>query len=194
MTLDDWIKLAPLLSAGAIAISATVALVVFAYTRRVNRRRATLDMVMRTFLDERGAKIYEQFKAILHRHQDAGDEFTLLNLLTRTAENEKDRNIIIDQLNNYELAALGIRRGLFDERFYKLWFHWQFTKDFESVACLIDAIQAEKPSIYCEFRKLHDRWLKKKHPENHPSWFKMTWWSATRNRDALQKALVGMRD
>jgi len=193
MTLDDWINIAPLLSAAAIATSATVALIVFIYTRRVNRRRATLDMVMRTFLDERGGKVYDAFKALVRRDQAENDDFSLVSLAAHTPENEAQRNVVIDQLNIYELVALGIRRGLFDERFYKLWFHRQFTTDYENVAQLVAVIQTKRPSIFCEFGALYHRWKKKRHPVNHPPRFKIIWWSIIGDYEKIDVARAGMK-
>lgn len=190
--LDRLIRIAPLVSASAIVTSAFVALCVFIYTRRANRRRATLDMVMRSFLDERGTKLYDEFKILVRKDQNTSDTFSLIDLVEHTAKNETDRNVVIDQLNIYELVALGIRRGVFDEKFYKLWFHRQFTRDFGHVSELIMQIQKKRPSTYCEFRALNDRWMRNRHPINHPNRGKLAWWALTGNFKSLDAARTGM--
>lgn len=143
-------------------------------------------MVMRTFLDSESGARYDKFKNIIRRDEDPNDNFSLMGLFEKTPENEADRNILIDQINSYELSSLGIRRGIFDEAFYKLWFHRQFTKDFESVQPYIKKVQAEKsPSVYCEFCALYERWMRNKHPVANPNRFKMAYWAITKNHAKL---------
>ena len=192
MALDGWIKIAPLLSFGVAIISAVVAFSAYIYTRRANRRRATLDMVMRTFLDDDGRKRYDLFKDLMRRDQDQNDPFKMISLKKLTADNGADRSIVLAQLNNYELVSLGIRRGVFAENFYKRWFHRQFTKDYENMSSFISAIQEETPTIFCEFQYLYTRWMKKKHPESSPSRIKMAWWAITRNYKKLDTARRAM--
>lgn len=193
MDVEYWSKVAPIVSSCAIVISAIVAALVFWYTRWANRRRATLDMVMRTFLDPAGTKLYDDFKNVIRRDQDPGDSLRLVELVDYTSEIEEVRNTVIDQLNNYELVALGIRQKVFEEKFYKLWFHRQFTRDFESVSALIDAIQAKKPSTYCEFRALYNKWKRNQHPVNQPSRLKLAYWSLTGDFKRLDVARAAMR-
>ena len=192
MTIDDWIKVAPLISCGAIVISATVALTVFIYTRRANRRRATLDMVIKTFLDDDGRRRYDRFKDLMRRDRDQNDPFKMLSLVKLTADNADDRSVLVSQLNTYELVALGIRRGIFDEPFYKLWFHRQFTKDYESMMPFVSAVQEDGPTIFVEFRYLYQRWIKNRHPAASPWRIQMAWWAWTKNYkkiDAVRKAM-----
>ena len=193
MSLDDWIKIAPLVSAGVTAASAAIAFGAFIYTRRTNRKRATLDMVMRTFLDDRGTKLYDDFRTLIRRDKAEDDAFCLTSLANHTPENEAYRTTVIDQLNNYELISLGIRRGLFDEAFYKLWFHRQFTRDFESVEQLVSEVQKERPSTYYEYRALYNRWKRNQHPVNQPGKIKMTWWVLRGDLKSLDAARTGMQ-
>ncbi|WP_310496179.1 DUF4760 domain-containing protein [Sandarakinorhabdus sp.] len=188
LTLDEIIRIAPVVSTGAIVASALVAASVFWYTRRANLRRATLDMVMKTFLDDEGQKKYRKFKEIVKKSQNSEDSFCLSSLKDLTEENAEDRATVLFQLNSYELVALGIRRGIFDEMFYKLWFHGQFTKDYDGVRKLIDSIQTDRPSMYCEFKYLNDRWVRSKHPIASPSRFRQAWWALTGQRNRLDSA------
>ena len=189
MLLQDWIRIAPLVSLGVAIVSALVAYSAYVYTRAANRR---LDMVMKTFLDDDGRKRYDQFKELIRKDQDASDPFKMTSLRRLTSSNAVDRSILLSQLNNYELVSLGIRRGVFAEDFYKRWFHRQFTKDYENLMPFITAIQAETPTIFCEFQYLYGRWMKSRHPESAPSRIKMGWWAFTRNYKKLDAARRAM--
>jgi Domain of unknown function (DUF4760) len=188
--LKSWKEAAP--AAGAIIafVSAFVALGVFDYTRRANRRRATLDMVMKTLLDDSAQKRYSQFKRLIYQDDDLDDCFKLESLAILTQDNAIDRDIVIQQLNAYELVSLGIRRGLFDEGFYKRWFHNQFTKDYESSLDFIRKAQElkNKTSIYCEYSALYQKWSKDGHPDSSPNRVKMAYWELTRNYQKIDRA------
>ncbi|WP_157783542.1 DUF4760 domain-containing protein [Rhizorhabdus wittichii] len=184
----QWKDAAPAIGACIALISAVVALLVFRHTRHANRRRATLDMVMRTFLDDTAQEKYGQFKKIIRRDKAVDDTFKVQSLLDATTENHDDRQIVLYQLNIYELTSLGILRGIFEEGFYKHWFHNQFMTDFENARAFIEGAQARKGSVYCEFAKLYNRWLKSGHPVSSPNRIKMAWWSITQQYDKIDQA------
>ncbi len=186
MSLKELAVYAPMVSAAAIVASSITAFAVFAYTRRTNKRRATLDMVMKTFLDNDANSRYDDFISLVNKDADVLDTFQLTSLLHSTPTNIADRNVVLAQLNTYELVALGIRRGVFDEKFYKHWFHRQFTKDYDSVKPLLSLIQHEAPSVFCEYGSLYERWMKSKHPVSSPSRWKLMWWGATKNHEKLK--------
>jgi hypothetical protein len=155
--LTDWKEAAPAAAAATAIVSAVVALLVLMYTRYANRRRATLDIVMKTLLDESAQKIQDNFKAIIRKDKDANNPFTLQSLLALSAKGTPDRVAMLKYLNVYELIALGIRRKIFDEAFYKRWFHNQFLDDYESSSVFIKGLQTTKTSIYCESTMLYNK-------------------------------------
>ena len=184
-----WKEAAPAAGALIAFVSAIVALGVFSYTRGANRRRATLDMVMKTLLDESAQKRYTEFKRLVRKDADISDCFKLESLVEATSENTADRDLLIQQLNSYELVSLGIRRKLFDEAFYKLWFHNQFMKDFQSSHDFIRRTQeVKKASIYCEYASLYQKWSKFGHPDSSPNRLKMAWWGYTKNFPKMDDA------
>lgn len=148
-------------------------------------------MVMRTFLDAEGRERYKNFKGLVRKDKDTNDLFQLTELHERTIANEVDFEIMKAQLNDYELVSLGIRRGVFDEQFYKLWFHRQFTKDYLDVAALIGKIQETSPSTFCEFKRLNVRWQKNRHPEADPNRVVKAWWAITGKDGKLRAVLRG---
>lgn len=169
-------------------LSAVVALIVFTYTRRANRRRATLDMVMKTLLDEAARKQYREFRLIVMRSQDDDDCFKIACLADDEQLKSDERKTVLSQLNVYELMALGIRRKLFDEGLYKRWYHNQFMTDYEGAADFIKRLQAKKGSIYCEATALYASWLRDGHPMSSPNRFKMAWWAFRKQHDKIDAA------
>lgn len=149
-------------------------------------------MVIKTFLDDDGRKRYDKFKELLRKDRDEADPFKLVSLVKLNATNGEDRSIVVSQLNTYELVALGIRRGIFAERFYKLWFHRQFTKDYESMLPFMAAVQEDSPTIFVEFKYLYRRWMKNKHPVASPSRRQMVWWALTRDYKKIDEARKAM--
>lgn len=179
---------APAISAFVACISALVAFSVFWHTRSANRRRATLDMVMKTLMDPVAITRYGEFKKIIRRDKSADDCFKIESLLVATDDNHEMREIVLQQLNVYEMTSLGIRRKLFDEQFYKRWFHNQFMTDYENARAFIDEAKKKKGTIYCEFSALYERWEKSGHPISSPNRAKVMWWVLTNNYDRVDQA------
>lgn len=183
-----WKDAAPTIGAIIAAISVTVAYMAYRSTRKATRRRATLDMVMKTLMDNDVQAEYRKFRDLIRRHQDQEDEFNMATLANVDSVGNNDRNTVLQQLNIYELMALGIRRKLFDEALYKRWYHNQFMMDYEGVSDLIGQLQENKASIYCEASCLYKTWLKDGHPVSSPNRFKMAWWAFRRQHDKIDAA------
>lgn len=177
---------APAIGTIIAALSALVAFAAFYYTRRMNRRRATLDMVLKTFVDEDGRKRYAEFKGVMQRHNDPKDSLNIIEFADPSSPPTPERQIIRGQINEYELISLGIRRKIFDEKIYKMWFQDQFQRDFVSLEAFIDEVRGKRPSVFCEYVWLYNRWSKSPHPENAPTRFKLMWWGFTKNEAKLK--------
>lgn len=174
---------APAIGSLLAALSALVAFIAFSHTRKVARRRATLDMVLKTFVDEEGQKRYIKFKETMKRHKDG--QIDIMDFADPDCPPSDDRQNIRTQLNEYELIALGIRRKIFDEKLYKLWFQDQFQRDYRSMEAFIETVRGHRNSVFCECVWLYTRWSKSPHPENRPNRLKLMWWAATRNEARL---------
>jgi Domain of unknown function (DUF4760) len=183
-----WKDAAPAAAVLTALASAIVALLVLLYTRAANRRRATLDMVMKTLLDETAQRKQDAFKDLIKKHQDQADPFTLADLLPDAAKGTPNRRTMLYQFNVYELMALGIKRGIFDEAFYKRWYHNQFMTDYENAALFVTGLQQRKASIFCECTALYRKWAKQGHPATSPGRFRMTWWAITQQNDKIDRA------
>ena len=186
--LIEWKDAAPMIGAIIALISVTIAYVAYRSTRASARRRATLDMVMNTLLDEDVRSDYRKFRNLVREHADQATEFDMAGLAEDDAIGNSNRNIVLQQLNIYELMALGIRRGLFDEAVYKRWYHNQFMMDYEGAKSLIEAVQKKKASLYCEMTCLYKKWLKDGHPVSTPNRFIMAWWAFRRQHEKIDAA------
>ena len=174
--LIGWKEAAPAFGVIIAIFSAGIALIVLQYTKRANRRRATLDMVMKTLMDNYVQERAGAFKLVLKRDQDEADQFKIESLLALSSATSNERRDILHQLNVYELMALGIRRKVFDEAFYKRWYHNQFMSDYEGCLVLIRGLQDAKSTIFCECSWLYQKWLKHGHPESSPGRIRMAYW------------------
>lgn len=183
-----WKDAAPAAAALFTILSVIVAFIVFRYTRQANKRRATLDMVMKTLIDDGARTGYADFKALLRKDQDTTDCFKIESLVNPATVEIEKRRVILHQLNIYELMSLGIRTGLFDEAFYKRWYHNQFMKDYESSSTFINGASARKNSVYCEYTTLYHKWSQNGHPHSSPSRIKMAYWSLTNKTELIDKA------
>ncbi len=145
-------------------------------------------MVMKTLMDKDVQAEYRKFRDLIRKHEDPDDPFKMVALAQPDSVGNTDRNLVLQQLNIYELMALGIRRRLFDEAIYKRWYHNQFMMDYEGVSDLIEALQANKASIYCEASGLYRSWLKDGHPVSSPNRVKMAWWALRKQHDKIDAA------
>lgn len=174
------------------ALSASVAFGAFVQARKTTRRRATLDMVLKTFVDENGQKLYIDFKDVMQRVKSG--QVDLMEFADPSCPPSADRQTVRAQLNEYELIALGIRRKLFDENLYKLWFQDQFQRDYRSLEGFICKVREQRPSVFCECVWLYNRWSKAPHPENSPPWWKLAWWGMRKNSEKLKAYALAKPD
>lgn len=145
-------------------------------------------MVMKTLLDENTRTGYSHFKAITRKHKDVNDCFKIESLVAQEQDDHTDRDAVLQQLNIYELMALGIRRGIFDEAFYKLWYHNQFIADYENAVDFINGARERKSSLYCEYTALYQKWIKNGHPSATAGRLKMAYWALTNQGHKIDRA------
>jgi hypothetical protein len=153
----------------------------------ISRREKTIDMVNEQFGDEDGH--YEAFKTFFLELEESGQQLT--DYAAETSDNKAGRDILLRQLNRYELIALAIDKGVFSGRFYHRWFYTQLTRDFDRLLPLINAMRGhfDNDAIFCEFENLALQWKRKKHPVKFPPTWKILWWVLTGNRAKAGRAL-----
>jgi hypothetical protein len=106
-------------------LTAIAAFAVIKHNAIVSRREATIEMVNEQFADE--GDHYDKFKTLFLELEESGQD--LLDYTAQTEANKTGRDILLRQLNRYELIALAISKGVFSEKFYKRWFFSQLTND-----------------------------------------------------------------
>lgn len=90
------------------------------------------------------------------------DRDALLEAAKEHNQAGKDASAIRSILNDYEITALGIKRGILDEKIFKLWYKTSFLKDYESMRAYIAEIRQRNPQVYVEMEELADKWKNQK--------------------------------
>lgn len=178
------------IQAVCIVLSAVAAFALFGNDRKISRREKTIEVVFETFFGLEGPESYEKFKDFFKRIEAAGENIADY-VDGGPSANKADTDILIKQLNRYELISLGIRKGVFDGGFFHLWFYSQFMKDHGKLLPFIKKTQLneDNDALWCEFLSLSAKWAKNAHPVKHPKAYVMFWWFITGKWDNLRRAL-----
>ena len=120
--------------------------------RHMQAHRATLDFIAKREID---ADILRA-KSAFNKQRDSSDGFT--KFLSNSHPDIKEHVKTI--LNDYELTALAVHTGIFDEKFYKRWFESSYLKDYHSVRPFIREVRDVEGNeqIYKEFEQLAVSW------------------------------------
>lgn len=150
----------PWLIPGAIVVSAligaTVAVLAIWHQRAIARKRAMIDALLTKNWDRDYIKIRREFVRL------RDDRDALLEAAKEHNQAGKDASAIRSILNDYEITALGIKRGILDEKIFKLWYKTSFLKDYESMRAYIAEIRQRNPQVYVEMEELADKWKNQK--------------------------------
>lgn len=128
----------PVLSAGAVLVSATAALLAALYTistnRALARKKATLDLIIKSETDEYFLKLTKTYTSIRDGEGGVNGAIAPLEkLFARRRKQPGDEPIVVTDdevtlvktvqsyLNYYELIAIGIDNKILDEKFYQDW-------------------------------------------------------------------------
>ena len=146
-------------------------------------------MVRETFFDGGERESYEQFKEVVQDYEDKG--ISLATLADEVNDKSDEAQHLLRQINSYELVALGMAKGVFDERFYKRWFFSQLTRDYQKLAPYIQAVRDryQNQAYFCEFEALAGRWQRKRHPVKHPPKWKIAYWALRGQTAKARQAL-----
>lgn len=133
---QDWLscvvqKYGPLITPGAILISAGVAICVMVYNAKIARRRATVDLVLHLNSNDEWNKAR---KKVLELHEK--DEEFLKYALKEHSKTEEN-SCILSVLNTNEFIAVGIREGAFDENTYKRLRRRAFIRDWNALETFV---------------------------------------------------------
>jgi Domain of unknown function (DUF4760) len=123
--------------------------------RAVARRRATLDLI--SSLERDGDVIAARSKFIELAKSEGG----LANWAGQSNENSAEAQSIRTVLNEFELFAIGIQRGIIDFELYKRWNRSSVIRYWQHAAPYVHILRTRlnNPAIYHEYEELV-RWMK----------------------------------
>ena len=135
-------------------------------TKVTARRNETLSLIKKTEFDEEFIDAKVTFQAYAHKTNGemeelfAGIHYRLQNNITIDKELHEDMIDIRLFFNSFELVALGIKQGVLDEDFYKLWQATGFIDVWNRSAKTIGVMRkcSENPKIYRQWEELVKKW------------------------------------
>lgn len=170
--LSFWQAYGPILTGGAVIVSALIAFGVLLSNRSIARRRATLDLILHIESDGdliQARKEFIKIKKSAVRSSEYGKE---------DRRDSDEANYIKTILNINELVAVSIKEGVISERVFRTWFNGAFIDDYNQMTGYITETRQWKKSdkIFVEIEALakrwestNDQWYAK------PGWFKRKW-------------------
>lgn len=141
---------------GALIISAIAAIWIIAATRRDNKRRATIDLVI---LQKQDTELQNAKRHILSLHDKREENFAKY-LQDKDSDDFKN---LLRVLNNYEFIAAGIREDALDEEIFKR-VQWSVCiKDWNALCGFVMEFRRsqQRPTLFQEFELLAKKWIKK---------------------------------
>ena len=158
MSIDSLINIIP--SASVIFSSSIILLGVsltVRYNLSVQKKRATLDLIIKTESDKHYIELTEKFYELAKKKE---------NLLTQIENDDSLISTVQKFLNHQEIIALSIRKGIIDEKFYKRWLRTSYVNHYEQAQQLIDNLRRDQKEkygatdAYTNFMKLAQKWQK----------------------------------
>lgn len=148
----------PWLAPGAIFVSAIIAAIVavtaILQQRAIARKRAMIDALLKKNWDPRYIELRREFVRL------RDDRGALLEAAKVENQAGADASAIRSILNDYEITALGIKRGILDETIFRLWVKTVFLNDCDKLRPFIAEIRLRSPRVYVELEELAEKWVK----------------------------------
>ncbi|TLG75588.1 DUF4760 domain-containing protein [Methylocystis sp. B8] len=152
MTLTDFQQNAPIATATAAILGFVLALCTLCVQRQIARRRAAIDLFLKTEMDDKIVKAFNDFENAVKELNNAQSmkEFESTDAYTK----------ICQCLNIHELIAIGINNKILDERIcYDFW-EYEMVRAYIDTKRLIDFERA-KPGCaetYADLTRLQKTW------------------------------------
>ena len=145
--------LSPLAILVSACIGAGVALNAIKTNREIAKKRATLDVILKSESDEYFERIFSVF--LSEKQRKAG----LATLVNPETDAEKRSQTEVDNfLNHYELIAISIKKEILDEDFYKQWMRSSYIRHFHEAKDYIEGIRITSPNAFTEFEDMVNKW------------------------------------
>lgn len=142
------------------SLSALFAFWAIIRNERINKSRATIDLIINEQKDEVFTKSFKRVQIMVDSKQRLID---LPNEIeTEHSQKDADFSDVQIVLNRLEFIAQGIRQGVFEEQIFKDLKHTSIMRLWREVKPLIEEIRRKKgvPTYYQELEWLTDRWEK----------------------------------
>ncbi len=139
-----------------LAFSALAAILSITRNTSINRKRATVDLILSQLSSEKLKGARSIVSNIIH-------EDDLAKYASKEYAGSSEMKAILDLLNNYEFIATGIHEGAFDKKLYKRMRYSMVKQDWEAFSVLIVNIRKTRKAktIFQEFEKLAKDFIKK---------------------------------
>ncbi len=159
ISLSDWL----LGQQGAIFISAVLASIFAYFQIRSARYRTKISSTLEFLSDRQWDRDYIEARKKFIELRERGN---LENHAVNGIDAESDCQMaILKILNDYELIAISISKGIMDEEFYKDWAKSTLVRDFKDAQGFINTLNKEETKkrgwetkYYCEFCVLGRKW------------------------------------
>jgi hypothetical protein len=168
---EFWTVYGPIITGGAVIVSAITAVCVLFANRAIARRRATLDLIFHIqkdndLIEARKTFVEVQKGTIKPGHYGTDEQRT-----------SKQALAIRTVLNIHELTAVSIEEGVIEERVFRKWFNKTYFDDFETMRDFINAVRAHRNNnaIFKEFEAVAKKWKTDTAFYNNPSWLGRKW-------------------
>lgn len=134
-------------------VAATIAIVGIRTQRDIARKRATLDVILRSEADKDLIEARRRFTQLAHEPNG------LLPAAAIENEGSADTEAIKIVLNEFELIAIGIDCGILDEHLYREWFRTGLLRHWKHAHPFIEELRRRTNNrlIYKEFEALKNR-------------------------------------
>lgn len=143
----------PLAVIASAVLGSSVALFAVKTNREIARKRATLDVILKSETDAYFERIYTVFKS--EKSRKSG----LQALHSAETDGEIKAKIEVDNfLNHYELIAISIEQKILDEDFYKQWMRSTYVRHFKDAEEYIQISRETNAKAFIEFQKLATKW------------------------------------
>jgi hypothetical protein len=138
-----------------LAVSAIAGIWIIGASKKQEKRRATIDLVM----DQKRDQVLVAARRLIMALHEGGENNFAKYLEDHTSEEYK---AILFVLNAYEFVGSGVREGAFDEDTYKRLRHANVLRDWDNLCPFVLAFRKQKgiKALFQEFEWLVKRWRK----------------------------------
>jgi len=128
--------------------------------REMARKRATLDLMNKNIWDKDSVEAQNMFISLALHSKEPDDGQGLEFWANSRHSNSQQYQMIRSVMNDYELIALGIRKGIIDENFYKFFYKSAVLSHWDYAEAYVNKLRGLKKNgnIFIEYENLVRHW------------------------------------